>query len=66
MRDPTKTLILGIVAASATFSLAAYAVCQDVYDPMSNRWVYVCTASQPPVCHNEYDPMNNVWVLVCH
>jgi hypothetical protein len=61
-----KTLItIALLLASG----AAYAYCQDVYDPMTGKWVYVCkepiTTNPNPVCHNEYDPMNGVWVMVC-
>jgi hypothetical protein len=51
------------------FTGASYAGCQNVYDAMSGKFVYVCTqdpAPQPPQCHNEYDAMNGKWVLVCH
>jgi hypothetical protein len=70
MRDTTKTLILGLAAVAATVSTCAYAMCQDVFDPMSGKWVYVCKEAPSPTpypqCRNEFDPMNGKWVLVCH
>jgi hypothetical protein len=53
--------------ALALLASVAHATCQDVYDPINGRWVYVCAQNpqNPPVCHNEYDPINRVWVLVC-
>lgn len=55
-----KTALILLLTATA-----AHAGCGNVYDPMSNRWVYVCSPNPAPQCHNEYDPMNNRWVLVC-
>jgi hypothetical protein len=60
------------ILASALLASAANAeqVCQNVYNPLSNRWEYQCVERPardpaPPRCRQEYDAMNNVWVTVC-
>lgn len=44
--------------------------CQNVYNPMSGKWEYVCVERdrddyRAPNCRQEYDPMNGRWVTVC-
>lgn len=63
-------VILLIVALFALPALAQSKNCQNVYNPMSGKWEYVCVERDPgdhraPVCRQEYDPMNRVWVTVC-
>lgn len=62
-----KTLIVAGLLFGAT---AAYATCEDVYNPFSGQWEYQCTpqpsAPRPPSCHQEFDPLNSRWVTVCN
>lgn len=59
--------LLFVILAAVSSAGAFAAQCRDVYNPMENRWDYVCVPDNapPPVCHQQYDPMNNVWVTVC-
>jgi len=62
----TKVLqLVAVFAGALAISGIALADCQNVYNPMTGKWDYVCTDTQPQQCHQEYDPMNGKWVTVC-
>lgn len=54
---------------AALWAGTASAMCQDIYDPFNDEWVYECTPqpadARPPVCHQQFDPINSKWVTVC-
>lgn len=66
-------LVFALTLLAPSDAVAQSQHCASRFDPMGNRWVYVCgpatpigqPPAPPPTCRSKFDAMSGKWVYVC-